>query len=317
MSLPSPPPQRPAPRGATVPPTVDGVGPSCVGLPAGSWETVTDFLVQRFPAQSRALWLQRMQQGKVVDEFGGPVTAQRPYQGHMRVYYYRDCADEARIPFDAVILYRDEHLLVVDKPHFLPVVPSGRYLQETVLVRLKRELGLDALVPIHRIDRDTAGLVMFSLQPHTRDAYQGLFRERRVEKTYEAVAGWRADLELPLTRRSRIAQGAHFLLQHETQGEPNATTHVELLRAMGTRAHYRLRPVTGYRHQLRVHMAALGLPIVGDGLYPHLTPQGACDLSQPLQLLARAIDFIDPLDGRRRHFESRRRLALAPANPAP
>ena len=300
------------PANSVLPPTRNGVGPSCVGLPQGDWATILDFLVARFAAQSRALWRQRMEQGLVVDEVGQPVCAQRPYQAHLRVYYYRDCAVERRIPFDEVLLYRDEHLLVVDKPHHLPVVPSGRYLQETLLVRLKRRLGLDALVPIHRIDRDTAGLVMFSLQPQTRDAYQALFRERRVHKTYEAIARRRDELALPLTRRSRIVQGAHFLLQCETEGEANATTHVELLHSMGELAQYRLRPVSGQRHQLRVHMAALGLPIVGDGLYPILTPQSE-DFAEPaLQLLARSLSFDDPLGGGPRHFESRRTLALAP-----
>ena len=222
------------PSVSVLPPTRDGVGPSCVGLPAGNWPTILDYLVERFSAQPRAVWMQRMEQGLVVDEFARPVTAGRSYESHLRVYYYRDCAFEPRIPFDEVVLHQDAHLVVVDKPHFLPVVPSGRYLQETVLVRLKRKLGLDTLVPIHRIDRDTAGLVMFSVQAQTRDAYQALFRERQVHKTYEAVARRHDDLVLPLIRRSRIIRGAHFLLQCEADdGVPNATTHVELLRAMG------------------------------------------------------------------------------------
>jgi len=303
------------PADSVLPPTRNGVGPSCVGLPVGDWPTILDFLVERFFAQPRAVWMQRMEQGLVVDEFALPVTAGRSYESHLRVYYYRDCAIEPPIPFDEVVLHQDEHLVVVDKPHYLPVVPSGRYLQETVLVRLKRKLGLDALVPIHRIDRDTAGLVMFSVQARTRDAYQALFRERQVHKTYEAVAHRRDDLVLPLVRRSRITQGAHFLLQCESaDGEPNATTHVELLRAMGPLAHYRLRPVTGHRHQLRVHMAAMGIPIVGDGLYPVLTPQSDLFAEPALQLLARSLSFTDPLSGLPRDFESRRTLALAPAS---
>lgn len=306
---------RQAPGPAVLPPTRNGVGPSCVGLPAGNWSTMLDFLVQRFAAQPRAVWQQRMQQGLVVDEFGQAVTQERPYQQQIRLYYYRDCPDEPRIPFDEVLLFQDDHLVVVDKPHFLPVIPSGRYLQETLLVRLKRRLGLDALVPIHRIDRDTAGLVMFSVQARSRDLFQALFRERQVHKTYEAVAPWRPELQLPLTRRSRITQGAHFLLQCEANGEPNATTHVDLLQTMGALAHYRLRPVTGYRHQLRVHMAALGLPIVGDGLYPVLTPQTEVFSTPALQLLARAIAFTDPISGAARHFESRRTLELAPNAP--
>ena len=293
------------------PPSRNGVGPSCVGLPAGDWATVLDFLVQRFPAQPRAIWQARMDQGLVLDGQGAPVGPNQPYMGHSRIFYYRDCEVETPIPFEAIVLYRDDHLLVVDKPHFLPVAPSGRYLQETVLVRLKRALGLDDIVPIHRIDRDTAGLVMFSLQPRSRDAYHALFRMRQVEKTYEAVAPWRADLALPLTRQSRITEGTHFLQQCEAPGEPNTTTHIALLRRLGPLALYQLRPVTGHQHQLRVHMAALDIPIVGDGIYPVLTPQGTAVTGTPLQLLARAIRFTDPLSGQVREMRSQRSLALA------
>ena len=272
-----------------------------------------EFFAERFPAIAPEVWQQRMAQGLVVDEHGAVVTAQRPYEGHLRVYYYRAVPAEPRIPFDEVVLYQDAHLVLADKPHFLPVVPSGHYLQETLLLRLKSKLGLPDLVPIHRIDRDTAGLVLFSVQPQTRAAYSTLFSQCRIQKTYEAVAPWRADLALPLTRESRIVEAGHFMLQHETSGEPNAITHIELIAQRGELAHYRLRPVTGKRHQLRVHMAALGVPIVGDGLYPTLTPEGQIDHAQPLQLLAKSIEFIDPVTGEPRHFESQRKLKLAPA----
>jgi tRNA pseudouridine32 synthase/23S rRNA pseudouridine746 synthase len=297
-----------------VPPTRDGVGPSCVGLPAGNWPTLLDFLVQRFPAQSAATWHTRMAQGLVCNEQGQAMGPEQPYRGHQRIYYYRALAAELPIPFQARVLYRDDDLLVADKPHFLPVVPSGRYLQETLLVRLKRELGLDELSPIHRIDRDTAGLVMFSLRPATRDAYHALFRNRQVDKTYEAVAPWRSDLQLPLTRSSRIVQGSHFLQQCEEAGEANAVTHIKLLRRLDAFwAHYQLAPVSGHRHQLRVHMAALGVPIAGDGIYPDLTPQSDTTSALPLQLLARAIRFTDPLSGQPRVFESQCTLAMVDA----
>jgi tRNA pseudouridine32 synthase/23S rRNA pseudouridine746 synthase len=230
------------------------------------------------------------------------------YTARRRLYYYRTVEAEPRIPFDEVVLWHDAHLLVVDKPHFLPVLPSGKYLQETVLVRLKNKLGLDALSPIHRIDRDTAGLVLFSVQPATRDAYQALFRERQVRKTYEASAPWNPDLSWPQSRATRIAQGAHFMQQVEVDGPPNTLTHIKPLEVHGALARYALKPVTGHRHQLRVHMAALGLPLVGDGIYPTLTPEGQMDHARPLQLLAKSIEFIDPLSGETRRFESQRSL---------
>ena len=246
----------------------------------------------------------------VIDELGHPILADQPYQPHQRIYYYREVPDEPPIPFDEVVLFEDEHLLIVDKPPFLPVVPSGHYLTETVLVRLKRKLGLDDLVPIHRIDRDTAGLVMFSKQPSSRAAYSALFSQHQVQKTYEAIAPWRADLVFPLTRHSRIKEAGHFMLQHEVPGAPNAITHIDVLEVRGELGRYQLKPVTGQRHQLRVHMLALGLPILGDGLYPTLTPEGQMDYANPLRLLAKQLSFIDPVNGLARQFHSQRSLAF-------
>ncbi len=291
-------------------PTRNGVGASCVSLPPGPWARIGDFLVQRFAHQPREVWQQRMDDGEVVDEHGVKVTAERPYQPRLRVYYYRSIKTEPRIPFDEVLLFRDDHLAVVDKPHFLPVLPSGQYLQETVLVRLKRKLGIDAIVPIHRIDRDTAGIVMFSLQPATRNAYHALFRQHAVHKTYQAIAPWRPDRQFPLSRESRLAPAAHFMQQCEVPGVANSLTHIHLLEVHGELARYALHPVTGHRHQLRVHMAALGMPILNDGIYPDLTPKGQSDYDRPLQLLAQSIAFRDPLTGLARQFNSQRHLTL-------
>ncbi len=267
-----------------------------------------DFFSERFPSIKAEVWQQRMAQGLVIDEYGVAVTPGRAYQGHLRVYYYRAVPSEVRIPFDEVVLYQDPHLLVVDKPHFLPVLPAGHYLQETLLVRLKQKLGLDMLAPIHRIDRDTAGVVLFSVRSETRAPYHALFAGRQVKKSYEAIAPWRDDLRLPLTRQSRIVEASHFMLQHEVDGPVNAVSHIDVLEVHGALARYALMPVTGKRHQLRVHMAALGVPILNDGLYPTLTPEGPIDYQRPLQLLARSIEFIDPLSGQLRKFESHHKL---------
>ena len=290
----------------------DGVGPSSVVLPLGPWPTVLDFLVERFPGVARAQWLERMASGAVSCDLGHTLTSDALYIAGLRVYYFRALPPEPKIPFDAVLLHQDAHLLVVDKPHFLPVMPSGKYLQETVLVRLKNQLGLHDLVPIHRIDRDTAGLVLFSVDPATRDAYHALFRNHQVTKTYQAIAPWNPALPWPLRRESRIAESAHFMQQCEVDGPPNALTHITPLENLGALARYQLEPITGQRHQLRVHMAALGLPLVGDGIYPVLTPEGSADYAQPLQLLAKSIAFTDPVSGQALRFESQRTLrALA------
>ena len=292
-------------------PTKDGVGPSCVALPPGPWRTIGDFLIDRFPAVPTATWQARMQQGELVDEQGVAVTPQQPYRSGIRLYYYRSIPDEPRLPFDEVVLFQDELLVVADKPHFLPVTPGGRHLQETLLVRLKRRLGIDTLAPLHRLDRETAGVVVFAVRPKTRGAYQALFAQRQVTKHYEAIAPWRSELGFPLTYRSRLVQDDHFLRMREVPGEANAETLFEVLAVHGNVARYRLTPLTGRTHQLRVHCAALGMPIVGDRMYPTLLPADTDDHAQPLQLLARSISFVDPISGQMRRFESAQALSLA------
>lgn len=294
------------------------MGASCVALQPGPHANLLDFLQARFPNVSDQTWLKRLQNGDVFDALGVVVSLEQArhaaYTGQGLIYYYREVPQEQAIPFQEVVLYQDAHLLVIDKPHFLPVVPSGPYLTQTVLVRQKQRLGLDTLVPIHRIDRDTAGLVMLSLQPNSRAAYSALFSQHRVRKTYEAVAPWRADLCFPMRRESRIEEAGHFMLQHEVAGPVNAITDIDVLEIKGDLARYRLQPVSGRRHQLRVHMMALGLPIVNDGLYPVLTPEGHSDHARPLQLLAKELTFTDPVTGLAHHFMSQRQLLQLDAN---
>jgi tRNA pseudouridine32 synthase/23S rRNA pseudouridine746 synthase len=250
-----------------------------------------------------------MERGEVMDENGIRISRESPYRSGVRLYYYRGLDAETPIPFEEAVLYRDEHILVADKPHFLPVVPAGRFVQETLLVRLKRKLALDFLVPIHRIDRETAGIVLFSIQPQSRSAYHALFQKREIHKTYEALAPTLPGTTFPITRRSRIEAGEPFFRMQETDGEPNAETHIDVLETLGDVARYQLTPVTGKKHQLRVHLAALGIPILNDPLYPQLIACKDDVFSQPLQLLAKAIVFTDPVTGVPRRFESRRSLS--------
>ncbi len=292
-----------------VPRTREGVGASCVSPPVGSWPTTLDFLVTRFAAITRSEWISRMLRSDVTDEEGEPITPDTPFVPHRKIYYYRSVVDEPHIPFEATILFQDEHIVVADKPHFLPVLPAGRFVQETLLVRLKRKLGIDTLSPAHRIDRDTAGLVLFTIQPNARDAYHRLFRDRLVAKCYEAIAPTSSAHRFPLTRRSRLSEGDAFMQMRELPGAPNTETHIELIETRGALARYALRPVTGQKHQLRVHMAALGIAIVNDRLYPNLLAEEASDnFLKPLQLLAQEIAFEDPITGQSRWFSSHQRL---------
>lgn len=288
--------------------------PSRLQLPPGHWPTLLDGLCARFPRIDRSQWQDRFARGRVQDAQGRALAADQPWQVGLEILYFREVSHEPRIPFNETILYQDEHLLVVDKPHFLPVTPAGAHVRETLLARLVARTGNAQLAPLHRLDRLTAGLVLFSLRPESRDAYQRLFRERRIGKTYEALAPALPALDFPFERHSRIGPAQPFFCMGEMEGEPNASTRIEVIDATGPVWRYRLQPRTGRKHQLRVHMAALGAPIIGDDLYPQLRP-AASGAQAPLQLLARALSFDDPLNGERRVFSSQRQLGpeLGPA----
>ena len=286
----------------------EGVSPSCVVLPAHHAAPLLDRLAAHLPVVGRDEWLARMLAGDVVDAQGQAARPEQVVKGSVRLFYYRHLQNEPELPFEHQVLHQDEHLLVADKPHFMPVTPTGRYVQQSLLVRLKRQLGLPDLSPLHRIDRDTAGLVLFSVQPRTRGAYQALFRERSMAKTYDAVAPWNADITFPREHRSRMEESPQFFRMHEVPGKPNSHTHMAVQAVQGPWALYRLEPISGKRHQLRVHMAALGLPLRNDPFYPEVNDPPEGDYSHPLQLLARSLRFTDPLTGLERHFESRLRL---------
>jgi tRNA pseudouridine32 synthase/23S rRNA pseudouridine746 synthase len=291
------------------PPTLDGLTASTLQLPPGAWPTVLDCLCERFPAVSREQWLHRMARGRVLDGEGQALDAHAPYRVGLEVHYYREVAEEPAIPFEESVLYHDADLLVADKPHFLPIAPTGAHVHETLLGRLIRRTGNQALVPLHRIDRETAGLVLFSANPHTRARYQALFRDRAIRKSYEAIAPALPLVEFPCVHRSRIVAGEPFFRMKEVDGPANSETRIDVIARGGGGWLYALAPITGRKHQLRVHMAALGAPIANDRSYPVLRERAAGDYAAPLQLLARQLDFIDPLTGAQRSFSSRFRLA--------
>lgn len=264
-----------------------------------------DGLCARFPAIARESWIARFAHGRVLDGNGYVLTIDTPYRVGMEVRYFREVVGEPVLPFAETVLYADAHLVVADKPHFLPVTPSGGHVRETLLSRLQRRLDNVDLVPLHRIDRDTAGLVMFSAHRGTRAAYQDLFRLRRIEKSYEALAPALQQHVFPMTYRSRIEPGTPFFRTQEVLGDANSETWIDVIERGPLTWRYELKPVSGRKHQLRVQMAALGAPIIGDALYPHLQERESGDYSQPLQLLAKSLVFVDPLSGEPRRFDSR------------
>ena len=289
-------------------PTIDGIGPSCLTLRQGHWKNILEFLTEHFPNIHQETWGHRMGKGEVVDENGVRLNPSSPYETGTRVFYYRSLDNELAMPFEENILYQDDNLIVADKPHFLPVVPSGRFLRETLLIRLKKKFSLEDLVPIHRIDRDTAGIVIFSCNPATRGAYTSLFQKHKVEKVYEAIAPNLPGTRFPIIYRSCMARGEPFFRMKQIEGNVNSETRIDILEVRDNVTLYQLRPLTGRKHQLRVHLAALGIPIINDRIYPNVLPRAADDFSRPLKLLARSISFDDPLTGQYRHFKSNKIL---------
>ena len=303
----------------TIPlPPRNGVVASSWQLPPAARATVLDGLCAQFAAIGRDEWLGRIERGLVCDAQGAPITATTAYRVGLVVRYYREVADEVRIPLAEGIVHVDEHFIVADKPHFLPVTPGGRHVEETLLARLMRRFDNPHLVPLHRIDRATTGLVLFSTNPATRARYQALFPERRIRKHYEALAAPLPRLAFPQVRATRLVRGEPFFRMREVAGSANSETRIDVLERRGEVWRYALEPVTGKKHQLRVHMAALGAAIVNDDFYPALASAeiGGCaradhapdNFCKPLQLLAKRLAFIDPLSGRRQEFESRMSL---------
>ncbi|MGX2998169.1 pseudouridine synthase [Streptomyces sp. JNUCC 64] len=308
-------PRHPAPL-----PQRQGVDPARLRLPLadGPWRTVRDHLVDRLAPPPETIDAM-LREGAFVTADGRPVAVDAPYVPGLTLWFHRELRPEPPVPFPLPVVYRDAHIVVVDKPHFLATTPRGGHVTETALARLRRDLDLPALGAAHRLDRLTAGLVLFVVRPGERGAYQNLFRDRLVRKEYEALARYDEDLELPRTVRSRIEKERGVLTAREVPGEPNAVSRVELLdrvppapdgRGPAAVARYRLVPLTGRTHQLRVHMNALGVPIVGDPLYPVVRdPVPPGEFGEPLRLLARLLEFTDPVTGEARRFTSDRVLA--------
>ena len=312
-------------------PVRDGVNATRLRLPdEGPWDTAMDYMMHRWGHIDPQGIEDRFDAGEIVGEGGVPLTRHTRLEDHTFIWYYRTLPPETRLPVEISILHQDGHLLVVDKPHFLPTTPGGTYIQESALVRLRNQLDLPDLIPMHRLDRMTAGVLLFSTNPQTRGKYQVLFEKRQVQKEYECVSaaepapGYPA-VQFPVMVRNRMTKSRSYLLAEVTDGEPNAETRIEQLETFdggtplgasgtagaGRLARYRLEPHTGKTHQLRVHMASLGLGIVNDAFYPDLLDKAPDDYGKPLQLLARGIRFVDPVSGKPVEYRSGLELSEA------
>lgn len=293
---------------------------SRVALPAGEanarrWPLLIDFLAERFEHVGRSEWLRRLSGGLVLDAHGQPLAPDAPFAPGNTVFYLRHVSDERPIEAPEHIVFEDELIVVADKPHFLPVVPCGRHVQHNLRTRLQTRLACPELNPAHRLDMDTAGLVLFVKQAQHRNAYQALFRDRSVHKVYEAIAPDLPNAPFPLERRSRLQRGEHFMQAVEVTGEVNAITRIEKLQVQGPWARYRLEPETGQRHQLRAHMNALGAAIAFDPIYPVLLPPDQYYVErEPLRLLAKALRFTDPVTQATRLFVSAQMLIFPSAD---
>lgn len=299
-------------------PVKNGVAPSQVWLPPGPWLTMGEFLLERFEHVAEADLLYRLEQGDIVACSGEAVRFDTPYEGKQRLWYYRSVPNEVHVPFDMPILYEDEQLIVVDKPHFLTTTPGGQYLMHTALVRVRQQFNNYDIAPLHRLDRETAGVLLFCRKPELRGAYQVLFQKQAIEKEYEAIAATNTNVTFPLVYKSRLSSPKGQISIQEMVGEPNSETHMSVLQSWqhpehGALSQYLLKPITGRKHQLRLHMLGLGTPILNDSYYPEGQPRLAPDdFSRPLQLLARSIAFVDPISKQYCQFSSQQQLALLP-----
>src|SRR5579862_3853007 len=245
--------------------------PSRVYLPKfdSAPDTVFEYLLARFPQIGRETWRDRVRRGLVTSSEGETLEECSPYRHGMTVFYRKEVPSEPDPVEDPVVLYQDGEILVADKPHGMPVTPSGDHVERSLLIRLQAITGLRDLDPIHRLDRDTAGVLLFAIRPHARSHYHQLFADGRVEREYVAVARVRS----PIDERSwhienRIEAGRPWYTQRVVEGPVNAITDIELEECRTAIGSFRLFPQTGKKHQLRVHMASIGCPVLGDPFYP-------------------------------------------------
>ncbi|AEE73518.1 RNA pseudouridine synthase [Propionibacterium sp. 434-HC2] len=287
------------------------------GVDGWPWPTMRDYLVEKLPRMGGQRVDEMLDEGRFVDESGRTFRRDSPFTPQTFVFFHRDLPTETPVPAGIGILYSDERILVVDKPHFLSSIPRGRHVLESVVVRLRTQLGLPELTVAHRLDRVTAGVLLLTRERKWRRPYQEIFERREVVKKYRLVApvvhdpagegvtatksGWQV--------RSRIIKERGILQAREVPGVPNAVTDIALIGEHGGWGLYEASPRTGRTHQIRLHMQRLGAPIVNDPFYPVVLDTPVDDFTHPLQLQAWRMGFTDPVTGDPRAFTSRLRLA--------
>lgn len=307
-------------------PLIEGVCASKVYLPAKKtlktpYQTVFEYLRDKFSHIEPSVWYKRFDNGQIYGKKSlryVPIGINDSYDEYQNttVYYYKEVENEPIVPFDYQILFENERFLAVDKPHFLTISPAGRYVKQTLLSRLKQDTKNSQLSPIHRLDKDTAGVVLFSKQAGYRKHYQGLFldnhQSRKIKKIYHAIAPINENIDFPTIIELNLERGDPFYTMAVKDGKPNTKTHIRIIETNHTTgmAKYELMPETGKLHQLRVHLAYLNIPIKNDPFYPILNHKKCDDFTSPLQLLAKSLSFVDPIDGNEYCFQSLKNLEL-------
>ena len=289
--------------------------PSKITLPPknNGWNNLLEFLVEQFPLIEESIWIARFSDNKIHWISGEMVNQETPFKPSQILCYYREVPDEPIIPFQHQIIFRNEHILIADKPHFLPVTPGGIYVNECLLERIRQQENLSDIVTTHRLDRETAGLVMFSINPQTRGDYCQLFAKGEIEKHYQAIAKLTPQAlnqTMPQNWQiaNRLAKSKPSFLMHEVDGEINARSEISLIAKQNNFGLFDLKPITGKTHQLRLHMLKIGMPILNDKFYPILLADKKLDFDSPLQLLAKKLSFRDPITKKHLSFESSRGL---------
>ncbi|MDB2386852.1 pseudouridine synthase [Shewanella sp.] len=268
--------------------------------------TVLSFLVSHFSAIAEETWIERIKSGKVHWRNGDIIQLDTAFVARARVYYYREVEQESVIPFDEKTLLTTPQFIIAYKPAFLAVNPSGNFVNECLVNRLRMKTKNEQIVACHRLDRATAGVMLLSVNPETRHDYHQLFKTGHITKTYQAIARLceplreqmaanRLTLPLHWTVKNRLVKAEPSFMMKISHGEANSHSEITLVQTKGDLGLFQLQPITGRTHQLRLHMLSLGMPIMNDKLYPLLQDKAADDFNQPLMLLAKTLRFVDPI----------------------